>query len=84
MSAAQEKMQVDAIHVDDAVPMQMDGASELYLTQKRGGVIAKDAAVDHKRIIKVLLDEDMLAHKGVAVVRAASLILAQLLEGYAA
>ena len=61
VSAAQEKMQVDALHVDDAVPMQMDGASELYLTQKRGGVIAKDAAVDHKRI-KVLLEEDMLAN----------------------
>ena len=47
------------------------------------GPIAKDAAVDHKRIIKVLL-EDILTHKGVAVVRAARLILAQLVEGYAA
>ena len=36
--ATQEKMQVlDLMHVDDAVPMQMDDASELYLTQKRGG-----------------------------------------------
>ena len=39
--------------------------------------------MDHKRIIKVLL-EDMLAHKGVAVVRAATLILTQLVEGYSA
>ena len=44
--------------------------------------------MDHKRIIilfiKVLLEEDMLPHRGLAVVRAPSLILAQLVESYAA
>ena len=35
-------------------------------------------------LIEVLLEEDVLHHKNVAVVRAASLILAQLVKGYAA
>jgi len=85
--AAVEKMQVmDALHADDAMPVEMDGLSEQYLTQKliEGGAIAEDATVDHKRLIEVLLEENTLAHKDVAVVRASSLILAQLVKSNAA
>jgi len=82
--AAQEKMAVmDALHSDDTVGVEMDGASEQYLTQKlvEGGAISGDATVDHQRLIEVLLEEGVLADGDVAVVRAASLILANLVGG---
>merc|ERR1712087_862585 len=55
----QEKMEVmDALNADDTVGIEMDGASEQYLTQKlvEGGAISGDATVDHQRLIEVLLE----------------------------
>jgi len=85
--AAQEKMQVmDALHADDVMPVQMDGSSEQYLTAKlvEAGAIAKDNTLDKAKLVEALLEKDVLAHKDVAVVRAASLILAQLVQSNAA
>ena len=45
---SKEMMQVlDALYADDAVPVQIDGASEAYLTQKlmEGGPITHNSAL---------------------------------------
>jgi len=81
--AAQEKMYVmDALHADDAVPVEMDGASEVYLTQKlvEAGAIGKDNTLDKAKLVEALVEEEVLGNKDVAVVRAASLILSQLVK----
>merc|ERR1712013_617383 len=84
--AAQEKMAVmDALHSDDMAAVEMDGVSENYLIQKlvEGGAISGESAVNQKVLIEVLCESEVLAHSDVAVVRASTLILANLVEGFA-
>jgi len=82
--AAQEKMEVmDALNADDSVAVEMGGASEQYLTQKllEAQALTKDNTLDKAKLAEALLEADVLGHKDVAVVRAASLILANLVGG---
>lgn len=87
--AAQEKMSVmDALHSDDLGGVEMDGASEAYLTQKlvEGGAMkatAMDAKDRRAKLVEALLEADVLGHGDVAVVRAATLILVNLMDAFA-
>jgi len=87
--AAQEKMSVmDALHSDDMANVEMDGASEAYLMQKlvEGGAMKATVlpTKDRKaKLVEALLEADVLGHSDVAVVRAASLILVNLMDAFA-
>merc|ERR1712129_118214 len=84
--AAQEKMSVmDALHSDDMANVQMDGASEQYLTQKllEAQTLTKENTVDRAKLLEALLEADVLGHGDVAVVRAATLILVNLMDAFA-
>jgi len=84
--AAKEKMSVmDALHSDDMANVEMDGASEQYLTQKllEAQTLTKENTVDKAKLVEALLEADVLGHSDVAVVRAASLILVNLMDAFA-
>merc|ERR1712129_577726 len=84
--AAQEKMSVmDALHSDDLGDVEMDGASEEYLTQKllETQTLTKENTVDRAKLVDALLEADVLGHGDVAVVRAATLILVNLMDAFA-
>jgi len=84
--AAQEKMSVmDALHSDDLGDVEMDGASEQYLTQKllEAQTLTKENTVDRAKLVDALLEADVLGHGDVAVVRAATLILVNLMDAFA-
>ena len=51
----------DRLHARDAVLCRLTAPASCTGTEA-GGAIAKDAAVDHKRLIDVLLEEDLLRH----------------------
>jgi len=84
--AAKEKMSVmDALHSDDTANVEMDGASEQYLTQKllETQTLTKENTLDRAKLVEALLEADVLGHRDVAVVRAATLILVNLMEAFA-
>merc|ERR1719361_1676750 len=83
---AKEKMSVmDALHSDDLGDVEMDGASEQYLTQKllETQTLTKENTVDRAKLVEALLEADVLGHRDVAVVRAATLILVNLMDAFA-
>merc|ERR1719361_234466 len=83
---AKEKMSVmDALHSDDLGDVEMDGASEQYLTQKllETQTLSKENTVDKAKLVEALLESDVLGHRDVAVVRAATLILENLMDVFA-
>merc|ERR1712087_1094294 len=75
---------MDALHSDDMVNVQMDGASEQYLTQKllETQTLSKENTVDEAKLVEALLESDVLGHRDVAVVRAATLILVNLMDAF--
>merc|ERR1711971_88723 len=84
--AAKEKMAVmDALHADDEVAVEMGGATEQYLTQKllEAQALSKDNTIEKAKLVEALCESEVLAHSDVAVVRASTLILANLVEGFA-
>merc|ERR1719411_2535027 len=58
---AKEKMSVmDALHSDDLGDVEMDGASEQYLTQKllETQTLSKENTVDKAKLVEALLEAD--------------------------
>merc|ERR1712154_492379 len=72
-------------HSDDLGDVEMDGASEQYLTQKllETQTLSKENTVDKAKLVEALLEADVLGHRDVAVVRAAILILVNLMDAFA-
>jgi len=75
----EERMMIHEALLSDEVGTEMDEKAESYLTSKLAEVnaISKEAAVDHKLLVKALMDESVLLHKDVAVQRAALMILSK-------
>jgi len=82
MELSDEQKEMMMIHealLSNEVGVELDEEAENYLTSKmvEVGAISKDAAVDHKLLVKALVDEKVLTHQDVAVQRAAIMILSK-------